>query len=502
MDFYDERADKPAITAALTATRDAVARAWDKLPPNRRSDVEALRACILDALLQIETTPSYTIAESTSGSIRSAAKAIQDELDAFVSESDTNRLDGALARLDMLLDALHLVPRVSSDEASLRESIRNLRMAARNAATQSGNRLGILTKDIAAARESITTAQTANDATVDHLRIKSEEQVQQFGARIESLDEQARTTLTRIEQSASELDQTRQAEAKALVQATRDEIEAQVSSLRTELQQMSQTIAGHEQQFRDTVASYEQALSQSLSSIDGRFADAQVDFEKRFGEGEQKRERAATQQLNNIQTRGTDARNAIRSEGDALIQQIEAIRMQANEVLGLSAAATTVEAYRADATEQKQAADRWRQVATAGLAVALGWVIFLALGSIWIDALKPTMTTDGWELLREYSPRLSILVVAGALAAYAADQSGDHRRREERSRLIANQLTTFRPFLAEVDPAQRERLTIDLAGRLFDGVPEGAARRDPHKIGFDLPWRKTGTDASLKDAPP
>ena len=60
-------------------------------------------------------------------------------------------------------------------------------------------------------------------------------------------------------------------------------------------------------------------------------------------------------------------------------------------------------------------------------------------------------------------------LVIAAIFKYAADQSSDHRKREMRAKQLGMELTTFRPFLAELPVKDQHELTVAATARFFRG---------------------------------
>ena len=68
-----------------------------------------------------------------------------------------------------------------------------------------------------------------------------------------------------------------------------------------------------------------------------------------------------------------------------------------------------------------------------------------------------------------YVTRTLIAGAVATIAGFAIKQSGHHRSRGDESKRLANQLSTFRPFLAEIDEVERNALVKEASERYFPG---------------------------------
>lgn len=82
--------------------------------------------------------------------------------------------------------------------------------------------------------------------------------------------------------------------------------------------------------------------------------------------------------------------------------------------------------------------------------------------------------------------RLSVTVPLGLLAAYLARESGQHRLAAGWARQIAVQLRTIRLYLAELPAAERDRVQVDFAKRIFGSAvgPPANGMVDPDVTGL------------------
>ncbi|MBM2826825.1 MAG: hypothetical protein HW403_889, partial [Dehalococcoidia bacterium] len=123
----------------------------------------------------------------------------------------------------------------------------------------------------------------------------------------------------------------------------------------------------------------------------------------------------------------------------------------------------TAGAYLNDAQNQRGQADLLRVVSfvLGGVAAVFGYFSLLQL-QLGPDAEVVTR-------IYQYAARTGILVLLVSFAVYAGRESSKHRSRENESKRLANQLSTFRPFLAELDSASRDDLVKGASERYFPG---------------------------------
>lgn len=68
-----------------------------------------------------------------------------------------------------------------------------------------------------------------------------------------------------------------------------------------------------------------------------------------------------------------------------------------------------------------------------------------------------------------FATRAPLALAIAGFAAFANKESGHHRRSERENRRLANELTTFRPFLAELSETDRNEQVKQAVGRYYTG---------------------------------
>jgi putative lipoic acid-binding regulatory protein len=142
---------------------------------------------------------------------------------------------------------------------------------------------------------------------------------------------------------------------------------------------------------------------------------------------------------------------------------------EAVALVDLVATSTTAGAFGKEAEAQQEQADTWRRYAIyGGVAGAI----------VGVAAIVASFFSDP-------SPSLIIAKIAAVtlllgIAGYAAGQSGQHRRREQRAKRLYLELVAFGPFAEPLGPEDKLAVRKDFIERLFVGDPgEDHHDRDP-----------------------
>jgi hypothetical protein len=139
------------------------------------------------------------------------------------------------------------------------------------------------------------------------------------------------------------------------------------------------------------------------------------------------------------------------------------MRKETADLVSTLGTGATAGRYGEEVKDQRAAADRWRQIAVvfAVLAVLVG-----LMTAIWEH--QDTENLIG---------KLAVGVAFGAVAGYAAKQSGRHRDREERARHRQLELRAFGPFIEQLDPELKQAERVRMSQATF-GQPHGDAGED------------------------
>jgi hypothetical protein len=152
-------------------------------------------------------------------------------------------------------------------------------------------------------------------------------------------------------------------------------------------------------------------------------------------------------------------------QADEALAAIQAQVKDAEELVGVFAAAGTANAYSREAKEQGAKADGWRHWAI-GLGVVAGVIAATVLIGV-------SNGDKAWQIL---IGKLAITVTFGGLAAYAARQSAHHRHREESARHLELNLATFGTLTQELSETDLQTARANLVAAMLqrDSGPDRA----------------------------
>lgn len=138
---------------------------------------------------------------------------------------------------------------------------------------------------------------------------------------------------------------------------------------------------------------------------------------------------------------------------------LEEKKQEAIDTVDTAATSSTAGGFKKEAEEQKRQADIWRWFAILGGAVAA----LVALASV---GLAIEEIGDGASMIVAKVTAVTLLL---GIAGYAAGQSGQHRRREQRARRLYLQLVAFKPISEPLPDEKKTEARKDFIDRMFVG---------------------------------
>jgi hypothetical protein len=138
---------------------------------------------------------------------------------------------------------------------------------------------------------------------------------------------------------------------------------------------------------------------------------------------------------------------SLRSNADETFEHVESRRKKIESIYEIVFKEGTASAFSAEAEKERGQANIWRIVA-----------IGFATAAVLIAALTAFLSHPSGLDVEELIARLASAVAFGAIAAYAGQQSGRHRRREEDAKQLELDLTAIGPFVEEIDEAKRDEV--------------------------------------------
>ncbi|HEY5626143.1 MAG TPA: hypothetical protein VIT93_06615, partial [Dehalococcoidia bacterium] len=204
-------------------------------------------------------------------------------------------------------------------------------------------------------------------------------------------------------------------------------------------------------------------LDEAIAKHQGIFAEEQDRRSTEFTEAQQTRETDAKVRLEGLSADFREERATWITEVNTLVSNLRDHEARATEILGSTAASVAAGAYVTEAEDQRKQADVWRVIAVS---VGLAFLAATVGTTIW----SPPGSDLAWRELAIFgAERLPGGLILGTIFGYAFKQSGSHRHREETARKLAMELSTFRPFLAELPDDKQQEAITDAAIRYFPG---------------------------------
>lgn len=222
-------------------------------------------------------------------------------------------------------------------------------------------------------------------------------------------------------------------------------------------------------------SSIEAQLTRSIERADQAISTQQ----QQFSEAQEQRGKDFRAALDDISSTTKMSLMASESEAESYVEALKAQVEESAELVSVFAAAGTANAFSKEAKDQSGVADTWRQTA-----VVFAVCTVLAAGSLLFGS---TAGSPNWELV---IGKLAVAIALGGVAAYAASQSGRHRRREEDARQLELTIAAFGPFVRDLDEprqiASREKVVDAIFMREIGGsrgpTPSGSTTLSEDQI--------------------
>ena len=228
---------------------------------------------------------------------------------------------------------------------------------------------------------------------------------------------------------------------------------------RDQLQHFETTIQGTIERFSERASELQAQIADHVRRLDESISRNNDQFTR----GEEERSSSFNSTQSEWQSQFQSLFDGQTAEGERLIGYLKQTADNAEQILGITAASATAGAYLTEADDQMNQANRWRWGAITAFVIAgllgLGLLIWPGIGS------EGSLT----EIIRFYVTRLTVVIGVAGLGVYLVRESNQHRNRERDSRRLANELTTFRPFLSEIPESERNELVKEASQRYFMG---------------------------------
>lgn len=234
--------------------------------------------------------------------------------------------------------------------------------------------------------------------------------------------------------------------------------------------QREDAFKGQVEQLTTRVDTEKQRLDQLVPTFESQFAEGQEQRQTAFDARQQELKEGAETVVSDLNTKFDETVTQLTENSEEVLAQVHARRDEIEKLHGVITDTSTTGAFRKEAYEQKEAADRWRLVAVCfGVVAAV-----LAVGAVVLATVQPDQATSASAIVAKVAATL----VAAGVAAYAGRQSGRHRQREEEAKRLELELVAFPPFIESLEDDQKRDVRKDFARRAFRGRPS-----DPSSAG-------------------
>jgi hypothetical protein len=391
-----------------------------------------------DVLARIEAADPRLITVPMLDRLQAPATEILTHLQTFLTDNEGNyksaHIQSAEGSLDTLLEAAASLP--AHPWGDSREVIARSARRFRDMSSAETRRIqGI----VASAQQSLTDLSNGIDAAKND-----------NAQTVETVRSEAATALADAKQEVIAGLKDAQEQGEAGLKASIDQAQTELTSLTTEAAAIQADVTAKTEAFQT-----------ELSSIQETIKTEQLRHAEEFGKEQPERKRVFEQQLRSLQEAWQKEVTARDEAADVIKTRLDELKDEAEKILGVRAAAAVYQSWDTEANRQFVQTNVWRVVSLATLFVA-GY-----LGIVHLELLETPSGLSMGNAISHYIPRLGLTGVFLATATFAASQSLHHRSRESQARKNALDLATFRPFLSELKPEDRDRAIEEAARRLF-----------------------------------
>ena len=261
------------------------------------------------------------------------------------------------------------------------------------------------------------------------------------------------------------------AELRRVVHELREHAAAQVEELRAAVSQAQGAISEQVQTNANVVNEIHAEVTSSRDEHRSLLENARQladGYQREFTSGQDERSTAFDALMADHRKKNADANSELGQITQQRLDSIEQLTSEAREhflakkeevdgIVGLISEEALVGSYESEAKHERKQANTLRLVSIVSVvaSVAMGLSLFWGIN-----------TTDvGWAYLLT---RIVLLAPLGAVAAYTAKQSSEHRHAERDSRHLGLQLKAFGPYLQHLpDQTKRDELVKEIAERIF-----------------------------------
>lgn len=267
--------------------------------------------------------------------------------------------------------------------------------------------------------------------------------------------------------------------------------EAEMKALESDFAEQKTLLENLRTQSETTLSEWQSEFGAYQNSRAEDFSAAQILRGEKFDDAMREIRASAEAEAKDISGKHDDrfkaAFDTYSREAEGLLTDVEKKHAAILEIHGLVGEDGVAGGYQKGASDEHDAANRWRIVAMVSLGLAAAWLLlkfYLGFGSTPTGGIK-------WA---ELATATSLTLVLLATAGYASRQSKIHRDAEQQMRWFALEVKAIDPFLSSLSETDQMELKKQLSERLFgkDRTANQAA-----KAGVDVGAYKELTESIM-----
>lgn len=255
-------------------------------------------------------------------------------------------------------------------------------------------------------------------------------------------------------------------------------------SMKTTAEERVKELEGQLDTLRTEAEAERTRVQQSVDGFETQFKSEQDTRSTQFDEIKQELATKAEEAIEGFKTSGTEAQSEAKTEADTAVADLEhkskevmdflsEKKQEAIDMVDTAATSTTAGAFKTEAEGQKKEADQWRRNAIRmGTAAAVVAILAVALALLGAGNGSASLIVA----------KITAVTLLLGIAGYAAEQSGQHRRREQRARRLYMQMVAFKPFSEPLPEGERNTVRKEFIERMFVGDPGEDHKGDDTKL--------------------
>ncbi|HEX6666148.1 MAG TPA: hypothetical protein VF081_06095 [Solirubrobacterales bacterium] len=257
------------------------------------------------------------------------------------------------------------------------------------------------------------------------------------------------------------------AQTSASVKATSDE---RVNELQGQLDTLKADAEAERKQAQDNIQGFQDQFKSDQDKRVEEFEAAKLGLDEQATQAIQEAKDAATQALESDHQRSAEAISKFEDRAEEILAFLGEKRDEATNLVDTAATSSIAGGFKKEAEKQQEQADRWRRYAVLIATVAALVGVAGIIASFFYEANTSAIVA-----------KVAAVTLLLGIAGYAAGQSAQHRRREQRAMRLYLELVAFKPFAEPLeDPADRATVRKDFIERMFVGDPgDDHPERDP-----------------------